>query len=118
MAALTLTQRLAAIYNATVNALSASDTLAYDSSKSQMLELRNTTASPVVVTIDGSAAPAALAVPGTGGTTLDLTAGKAVTVPGVIGATTMVPLNSLSNYLQGTITLTGGVGVTAIVYTD
>lgn len=118
MAALTLTTRAAAPVNANVNTLTASDTLAYDPKKNQVIEFRNTTASPIDVALDGADASAAYPVPGTGGTTVDLTAGKQVTVPGVIGATTLVPLNSLSNYLQGAVTVTGGVGLTAIVYSD
>lgn len=118
MAALVLTTRAATPVTATVNTLSASDTLAYDSSKSQEIEFRNETASPVVVAIDGSGSSAAFPVPGTGGTTVDLTAGKQITVPGSIGATVRVPLNPLANYLTGNVVVSGGVGLTAIVYTD
>ncbi len=118
MAALVLTARAAAPHAATVNTLSASDTLEYNPKKNQVLELRNTTASPVDVIIDGSGASAAAPVPGTGGTTVNLSAGKTITVPGVIGATMIVPLDALSSYLQGNIVVTGGVGVTAIVLTD
>ncbi|MES2349973.1 MAG: hypothetical protein V4641_20605 [Pseudomonadota bacterium] len=118
MAALTITTRTAAPFNASVNTLGASDTLAYDPKKNQTIEFRNTTASPVVVALDGADASAAFPVPGTGGTTVDLSAGKQVTVPGVIGATTVVPLNTLSNYLQGAVTVTNGTGLTAIVLSD
>lgn len=118
MAALVKTTRAAAPHAVTVNTLSASDTLTYDPTKNQEMELRNTTASPVTVTIDGSGASAALEVPGTGGTTLDLSAGKDIIVPGVIGATVRVPLNSLSKYLVGNVVVTGGVGVTATILTD
>ena len=118
MATLNNTTRQANAYTANVNTLSASDTLVYTPRKNQMLELRNTTASPVPVTIDGSTASAAFPVPGAGSTTVDLSAGKTINVPAGIGATVMVPLDNMQNYLQGTILVTGGVGVTAIVYTD
>lgn len=118
MTTLTNTKRQANQYNATVNTLTAADVLVYTPRKNMQMELRNTTASPVVVTLDGSTASNAFPVPGAGNTTVDLSAGKTITVPGVIGATVMVPLDTMSNYLQGTVAVTGGVGVTAIVYTD
>lgn len=117
MAALTITTRSANPQNATVNTLSASDTLAYVAGKNMELELRNTTASPVVVTVRGSTATS-VTVGGTGGATFDVSSGKAITVPGVIGATARVPLDSLSAYLKGSITVTGGTGVTAVVWSN
>lgn len=118
MAAISITTRSAQPFQAAVTALGASDTLAYVPKKNQVMELRNTTASPVVVTIDGDEASAAFPVPGTGGTTVDLSTGKEVTVPGVIGAVMVVPLDALSNYMKGDITVTGGTGVTATVLSD
>jgi len=118
MAAITITKRAAAPFQVTVTTLTAADTLAYVPKKNQVLELRNTTASPVVVTLDGDAASATFPIPGTGGTTTNLSGGKDITVPGVIGATMVVPLDSLTNYLQGAVAVTGGVGVTATVLSD
>ncbi len=87
--------------------LSASDTLTY--SPGAVLELYNTTASPVVVTIDGSGATT-ISPTGYGGT-VDISAGKAITVPA--SSTVYVQLDSIAAFLQGTIAVTGGVGVTA-----
>lgn len=118
MAAITITKRSANPHSVTVTTLSASDTLAYEARKNMELLLENTTASPVTATIDGSAASAAFPIPGTGGMTVDLSSGKAIQVPGVVGATVRVPLDSLSNFLQGNIVVTGGVGLTARVLSD
>lgn len=118
MAALTITTRNNnAAQNATVNTLTASDTLAYTPGKSMELELRNSTASPVVVTVRGSTATN-VPVAGTGGATFDVSQGKEITVPGVIGAVTRVPLDSLASYLKGNITVEDGVGVTAVVWSN
>lgn len=87
--------------------LSASDTLVYV--QGSTLELFNTTASPVVVTIDGSGSTTISPV-GYGGT-IDVSAGKAITVPA--SSTVYVNLDSISAFLAGTVAVTGGVGVTA-----
>lgn len=118
MAAIATTTRTAAPFQATVTTLGASDTLAYTARQNMVLELRNTTGSPVVVTVDGSGSSAAVPVSGSGGLTVDLTAGKAITVPGVIGATMVVPLDNMSAYLSGTVAVTGGTGVTATLLSD
>jgi len=94
--------------------LSASDTLVWNGDGTrQILELYNTTASPVVVTIDGSSSTT-ISPPGFGGT-VDVSAGKAVTVPA--SSTVAVELGKISAFLQGTVAVTGGVGVTAHLYT-
>jgi hypothetical protein len=91
--------------------LSASDTLVY--TPGAMLELFNTTASPVTVTIDGSGSTT-ISPSGFGGT-VDVSAGKAIVVPA--SSTVYVNLDSIAAFLQGTVAVTGGVGVTAhIVY--
>jgi len=117
MAALTVTTRTANAQNAVVNNLSASDTLAYVAGKNMELELRNTTAAPVVVTVRGSTATT-VPVTGTGGATFDVSGGKEITVPGVIGATVRVPLDSLASYMKGNITVEDGVGVAAVVWAN
>jgi hypothetical protein len=96
----------------TRNALSASDTLTYIDGRGQILELYNTTGSPVVVTITGSTATT-VAPSGYGGT-VSVSAGKAVTVPAT--STVAVNLDQIAAFLSGTITLTGGTGVTAHLY--
>lgn len=118
MAALTITTRSSAgAQNATVNTLTASDTLAYTKGKSMELSLRNTTASPVPVTIVGSAATS-VPVAATGGGTFDVSGGKVINVPAGIGATVRVPLESIDSYLKGNITVEDGVGVTAVIWSN
>lgn len=96
----------------TRTALSASDTLAYTKGGKQQLFLYNTTASPVVVTITGSGA-STISPEGYGGT-ISVAAGKAITVPA--SGSTLVDLDDISAYLVGTVTVTGGTGVTAHLY--
>lgn len=118
MAAITITKRQGAPHAVTITALGASDTLAYAAKKNMELVLQNTTASPVTATIDGDGASAALPIPGTGGDTKDLTTGKAVVVPGTIGATVRVPLDAMAQYLVGNVVVTGGTGLNAHVLSD
>lgn len=96
----------------TKNTLTAADVLIYDSAKTQILELVNTTASPVVVTIDGSASTV-VPVPGTG-KTFDAPAGLSITV--AANGTGFVVLKSIRAFLAGTVAVTGGVGLTAVLY--
>lgn len=98
---------------ATRTVMSASDTLTYIQGAGQVLVLYNTTASLVTVTLTGSAAPASIPVPGIGGT-FSLAGGKAIGVPA--SSTVVVDLDDLYQYLQGNVTLTGGIGVTAHLY--
>jgi hypothetical protein len=97
---------------ATVTVLTASDTFIYTPNGRQLMHLFNTTASPVVVTFDGSGGTT-ISPPGYGGT-IDVSAGKAVTVPA--NGTVALNLDTISSFLQGTIAVTGGVGVTATLY--
>jgi hypothetical protein len=101
---------------ATKTTLGATDTLTYTKGKNMLLEFVNTTASPVIVTVKGNAATT-LGVTGYGN--VDLSAGKSITVGGTIGATVVVPLDKISAYLEGTsVAVTGGTGLTAILYTN
>lgn len=93
--------------------LSASDTLTFNQGTRQFLVLFNTTASPVTATIIGSTATT-ISPPGYGGT-VSVSAGKAILVPAT--STVLVDLDDIYAYLQGTITVTGGVGVTAHLFT-
>lgn len=108
LVATTLTGTNGAV-TATRNVLSASDVLTVTSG---IMELYNTTASPVTVTIDGSTATT-ISPTGYGGT-IDISAGKAIVVPA--SSTVVVNLTTISAYLVGTIAVTGGVGVTAHIY--
>lgn len=86
----------------TTTASTASDTLVYNQGSFQMLQIRNTTAGSLDVTIDGSGATT-LTVPGYGGT-LNISTGKTISVGA--NATVNVPLDSISAFLQGTIAIT------------
>jgi hypothetical protein len=90
-------------------ALGASDTFTFTSGSNQLLILYNTTASPVVVTLDGSGGTT-VTIPNTG-QTYDVSAGLAITVPA--NAFKAVRLDTISAYCAGTIALTGGTGVHA-----
>jgi hypothetical protein len=92
--------------------MTASDTLTYVPGSGQVLFLYNTTASPIVVTITGSGATT-MAPAGFGGT-ISLSAGKAITVPA--SGSVFLALDDISAYLVGTVTLTGGSGITAHLY--
>lgn len=80
--------------------LDGTDTLG---SKSGSLYIQNETGSPEVLTIDGDAAPTALECAGAG--ELDLSAGYNVTI--AAGGTVKVPLGKISQYLNGTVAITG-----------
>lgn len=111
MAALTNTTVTNGVFTPTTNTLTSSDTLTYDSGKKQLLVLRNTTGSSVNVTIDGNGGTT-VAVDGIG--SVDVSAGLVVAVPA--NATRAVLLPSIRHYLQGTVAVTGGVGVVADIY--
>lgn len=89
--------------------LGASDTFTYVANANSTLVFYNTTGAPVVITIDGSGATT-VSVPNTG-TTVDISAGVAITVPA--NAFKAVRLDTISSYLAGTIAMTGGTGVDA-----
>lgn len=97
-------------FAATETVMSASDTITFTPSVRQLLTLRNTTASPVVVTIDG-ADGTTVAVAGLGN--VSVAAGLAVTVPA--STSVAIVLSTISAYLQGSVVLSGGVGVSARV---
>ena len=92
------------------------DTLTYVPGTGQELILFNTDVSTVVVTIDGSAGTS-VAVPSAGATTLDISAGLAVSV--LAGKFEVVRLDSVPAYLQGTVAITaatGAVVAASIIY--
>lgn len=83
------------------------DTLTYQANASQELILVNTLASAVVVTIDG-AGGTTVAVPGTGGATFSVAAGYTVTVPA--SGMSVVQLDTISNFLQGVVSISAATG--------
>jgi hypothetical protein len=95
----------------TATTLGASDTLVYSSGTRQVLNLHNSTGGSLTVNIDGSGsttiAPAGL------GATVDVSSGFNIVC--AAGARKVVPLDTISAYLQGTVTLTGASGLTAWV---
>lgn len=92
--------------------LSASDTLTYTAGSRQTLVLYNTTAALVTATIIGSGATT-IAPAGYGGT-ISVAAGKAIAVPA--SSTVLVELDDVQAFLQGNVSITGGVGLTAHLY--
>lgn len=114
MALITQTQAtdgpLASILARTV--LSASDTLVYTAGGKQVLVLFNTTATLVTATIIGSTA-STISPAGYGGT-ISVAAGKPIAVPA--SSTVMVELDDMYSFLLGTVSITGGVGLTAHLY--
>lgn len=99
----------------TDNTLTASDTLVWDQNvPNAVLVLRNPTGGALSPTITGSQASAAIPVSGFGN--VSAAAGLAVgSIPA--GATRVIPLDSRREFLQGTITITGGVGLIAHILT-
>lgn len=91
--------------------LSASDTLAYDPGvHGSILLLRNPTGGALSPVITGSLASAAILVAGYGN--VSAAAGLAVgSIPA--GQARAIPLDSVSRYLDGTVTITGGSGLVA-----
>ena len=115
MAVIAITPRQQVPYTLTKTTLTVGpDTLAYVFGANQELELENTSGGSITVTLLGASASATYVVPNTGGTTINAAAGKAVVV--AAGATVSVPLDPLTAYLQGAVTLTSGTaGVFAAV---
>jgi hypothetical protein len=102
---------VAGAFTPTKLSLGSSDTFTYTPGTNSILVLYNTTASPITVTIDG-ASGTTVPVPNTGAT-LDVSAGIAITVPA--NAYKAVRLDTISAYLNGTIAMTGGTGVDAVL---
>jgi hypothetical protein len=99
-------------FNAPKTALTAADTLTYVPNIGAELILYNTTGAPVNVTIDGSGGTT-VPVPDTGGATFSVAAGLVVPVPA--NDFTIVRLDTIAAFLKGTVSVTGGTGVVAII---
>lgn len=89
--------------------LTSSDTFTYEAALRQLLVLRNDSGGPLTVTIAGDEA-STVQVAGVG--PVDISAGFST---GAIanGATVAIQLDSIKEYLAGTIELTGGTGISA-----
>ena len=113
MAALTQTSLTGTgVRNLTANTLTSSDTFTWTQGTRQVLEPLNTTGGALTVNLLGSAAVAG--IDPNGGGTVTYAAGYST---GSIPATTgrvVIPLDSIQGYLAGgTVTVTGGTGITA-----
>lgn len=97
----------------TETTLTSSDTFTYVPNRRQLLVLKNDSGGPLTVTIDGDGATT-VPVPGVG--SLDISGGFST---GAIadGALVAVQLDSISEYLKGTIAVTGGTGIAASLLT-
>jgi len=93
----------------TVTTLSASDTFEYTPRVNATLVLNNVTAGALTPLIDGDGATN---VPCEGVGNVDVSGGFQLGSVGV-GNTVAIPLDSISAYLKGTITVTGGDGMEA-----
>lgn len=80
----------------------ASNTLTFNSSRKQVLYVRNESASSVTLTLDGADAPATIKVPGTGAT---FNSATGATISVAAGATVAIPLANYRAYLVGAVTL-------------
>lgn len=85
--------------------MTASDTITYDPNFKQLLVVRNGTAGALTLVIDGSDGTTVVK-PGIG--VFNVSAGLSVPLP--VGETRAIDLGTISDYLQGVVTLTGGTG--------
>lgn len=100
------------IISPSMTTLTASDVLTYTPGVGAILVLYNATAGALTPTIDGSGGTV-VDVPGTG-TTFSVAAG--LVFPSIpAGEYRVVRLDTISAYLQGTVAVTGGTGIKAII---
>ena len=90
----------------TMTTLGLADTLKFEKGCGQYLFLRNGTGGSITVTLDGQSASTMFATEGYGTRTL----GAGYVIVMAIGDKAMIPLESISGYLEGTV----GVTCTAV----
>lgn len=91
--------------------LGSSDTLTFNPSKDPVLVLDNVTGGALTPNIDG-AGGSSVPVAGVG----DVSVASGYTTPSIgAGVIVAIPLKSISAYLQGVITITGGSGIVAYI---
>lgn len=95
----------------TVTTLGASDTFVFNTDKRPVLYLNNVTAGSLTPLIDGDGGTTT-PCPGVGD--IDVSGGLLLESIG-IGDTVAIPLNSISAYLKGVITITGGDAIEAVL---
>ncbi len=83
------------------------DTLTYTAGQGQELFLFNTDVSTIIVTIDG-ASGTTVVVPDTGGATLSVASGIAISVSA--GTAKVVRLDTIAAYLNGVVAITAATG--------
>jgi len=93
----------------TPTTLTASDTFVYLPQRGQVLTLRNATAGALTPNIDGAGGTT---VPVPGLVPVNVAAGLTLDSIGA-GVTVAIPLDTISAYLQGIVTLTGGLNIVA-----
>ena len=93
----------------TVTTLGASDTFVFNAASNPVLILNNVSVGALTPLIDGDGGTT---VPCSGIGNIDVSAGLTLASIG-IGDTVAIPLNSISAYLSGTITITGGDAIEA-----
>lgn len=96
-----------AITPASIALATSGDTLVYVPGQNDELVMYNTSASPVVVTIDGSAGTT-VTVTGAAGATLSVASGLAITV--AANSFSYLNLDKASAYLQGTVAISAATG--------
>ncbi|MGL4296697.1 MAG: hypothetical protein ACRCTG_13350 [Aestuariivirga sp.] len=111
MPALTSTSvRAGGVVSTTENTLTASDTFTWDQNTAgAILILRNGTGGALSPVITGSTASTAIPVAGFG--TVSAASLAVGSIPA--GQSRVIPLDTRREFLQGTITITGGTGITA-----
>lgn len=101
----------AGAFVATGTVLGADDTIAFKSTRKQLLVLTNSTGGPLTATLDG-ADGSTVTVPGLG--SVSVAAGLPIAVPA--GQACAVVLGTVSAYCKGVVHLTGGSGLTAQLF--
>lgn len=112
------TIRAGAVQPLTRVTLTASDTFTYAKNVGMVLQLHNNTAGALTPTIKGSAPSAAFPVPGAGDTTISLAAGLQLSLG--VNQSQDIRLDAVAAYLEGngTVTIAGGTGITAVLLSN
>jgi hypothetical protein len=103
--------RQSGAFTAALTTLGADDTITFDTTKKQLLVLRNPTGGSLTATIDGDGGTTVTA-PGLG--SVSVTGGLAIAVPA--SESRAVVLGSVSAYCQGVVHVTGGAGLVAQLF--
>lgn len=94
----------------TETTLNGTDSFTFNSTKNPIMILKNTTGAPITATFVGSTATteAFEGIP-----SVSVAAGYATSPIAATTGVVAVPLNTIKAYLKGTLTITGGTGLTA-----